>query len=142
MVGIDTTLLVQLEIAELPLHEAAHDLLRREVLDRGEVLALAPQVLPEFLHVVTDPKRFARPLSMEEAIAKARFWLDAREVRHVYPAPESSRLFLEWMAKHGLGRKRLLDTQLAATLWSVGVRRVMTSNVRDFSLFGFQILSP
>lgn len=48
MIGVDTTFLVQLEIIELPLHAAAHELLKREVLDVGEELALAPQILSEF----------------------------------------------------------------------------------------------
>ena len=56
---------------------------------------------------------------------------------------ESTALFLGWLMQHGLGRKRLLDTHLAATLWSAGVRRLMTSNPRDFTIFGaFELLSP
>ncbi len=143
MIGIDTTFLVQLEIREMPEHRRAHELLRREVLEAEEELALTPQVLAEFLHIVTDPKRFQHPLIMEQALVKARFWWSAREVRHVYPTAESTVLFLEWLQHHQLGRKRLLDTQLAAILWTAGVRRILTSNVRDFSLFqGFRILSP
>ncbi len=94
MIGVDTSVVVQLEIIEIPGHRRAHELLRSEVLDRGEELALAPQVLTEFLHVVTDPRRFQRPLTMEQALLKARFWWQAREVRHLYPSAESTALFL------------------------------------------------
>jgi predicted nucleic acid-binding protein len=101
----------------------------------------APQVLTEFLHIVTDPRRFERPLPMEQALARAQFWWKAREVRHVYPTAESTVLFLDWLDQHKLGRKRLLDTHLAATLWSAGVRRLMTANPRDFSILGgFELL--
>ena len=48
MIGADTTFLVQLEIREMPEHARAHDLLKREVLEPGETLALVPQVLAEF----------------------------------------------------------------------------------------------
>ncbi len=41
-----------------------------------------------------------------------------------------------------LGRKRILDTQLAATLWSAGIQRLVTSNPADFKLLGFETLVP
>lgn len=142
MIGVDTTILVHVEIKESPEHLRAHDLLR-SVLAAHEEIALTPQVLAEYLHVVTDPRRFQTPLTMDQALAKTGFWWNAREVRHVYPTAESTSLFLEWLAQHHLGRKRLLDTQLAATLWSAGIRRLLTSNTRDFAIFGgFDLLSP
>jgi len=48
MIGVDTTFLIQLEVVELPLHTAAHAVLKREVLDAGVELALAPQILSDF----------------------------------------------------------------------------------------------
>ena len=143
MIGADTTFLIQLEIQEMPEHARAHDLLQRSVLDAGEQLALVPQVLVEFIHVVTDARRFLRPLAIENAITKARFWWNAREVRHIYPTAESTSLCLDWLTKYGLGRKRLLDTQLAAALWTAGISRILTSNARDFSIFGvFDLIQP
>src|SRR5438552_448948 len=120
MIGLDTTFLVQLELVELSSHKTAHELLRRHVLDPQAPLALVPQVLAEFIHVVTDPRRFQKPLTAQEAVAKARFWWNAAEVRHVFPADAATVLFTDWMQRHQLGRKRILDTQLAAVLWSAG----------------------
>ena len=74
MIGVDTTFLVQLELVDLPAHQAAHGLLHREILQPQVPIALAPQVLAEFIHVVTDPRRFQRPLTADEALRKARFW--------------------------------------------------------------------
>jgi predicted nucleic acid-binding protein len=106
-------------------------------------LAVAPQVLSEFIHVVTDQRRFQKPLTMQEAIAKSRFWWNAREVQRVYPTEQSTELFHDWLSKHSLGRKRLLDTQLAATLWTAGVKRIVSSNAKDFAVFGvFDVISP
>lgn len=73
MIGADTTFLVELEIQEHPSHAAAGALLQREVLDSRAPLLLAPQVLAEFIHIATDPRRFQNPLSMSDAVAKARF---------------------------------------------------------------------
>jgi predicted nucleic acid-binding protein len=143
MIGADTTFLVQLEIQEAPEHSRAHQLLRREILDASDQLAIAPQVLAEFIHVVTDPKRFQRPLSVQDAIAKTQFWWSAKEVRRVFPTAESTELFLIWLTQHSLGRKRLLDTQLAATFKTPGVRRIISSNARDLSIFGvFDVVAP
>jgi predicted nucleic acid-binding protein len=143
MIGVDTNFLVYLEIAEMAEHARAHEVLQRDVLSCGETLALAPQVLAEFVHVITDPRRFERPLTVDQARDKARFWWLAAEVQHVYPTFESTVLFLDWHRRYGLGRKRLLDTQLATTLWSAGVRRIITGNASDFRTFpGFSIVTP
>ena len=40
------------------------------------------------------------------------------------------------MADYGLGRKRLLDTLFAATWYEGGITRIVTSNVRDYRVFG------
>ena len=133
MIGIDTTFLVCMEIKEHPMHGAGWGTFSREVLDAKERVALAPQVLLEFIHVVTDAKRFARPLPISEAIGRAKYWWMAAESVHVYPSSESMLICLDWLGQYGLGRKRLLDTQLAATLWTAGVRRVLTLNPRDFA---------
>lgn len=136
MMGIDTTFLVQLEIQEAAAHPAALAMLRREILGRDREAALAPQVLSEFIHVVTDPRRFERPLSMAQVLAKANFWWNAREMERVFPQEQTVGQFLTWMGEHRLGRKRLLDTLLAATYYDNGVTRIVTSNARDYQVFG------
>ncbi|TLD68159.1 hypothetical protein FEM03_24100 [Phragmitibacter flavus] len=40
------------------------------------------------------------------------------------------------------GRKRLLDTRLAATFHSAGVKRIVTTNERDFKVPGAPKLKP
>ncbi|MBI4718250.1 MAG: hypothetical protein HY763_10630 [Planctomycetes bacterium] len=61
----------------------------------------------------------------------------------MYPSTESTTLFVDWLAQQQLGRKRLLDTHLAATLWSAGGRRMMTANPHDFAILrGFELLAP
>ncbi|MBA3272265.1 MAG: hypothetical protein H0T11_00130 [Chthoniobacterales bacterium] len=136
MIGADTTFLIELDLLEHPRHAQAHDTLQREVLIGGQPLVIAPQVLAEFVHIATDPRRFIKPLTIDQALARASFWWNAAEVRHAFPTDESTRLFLDWMQTYRLGRKRLLDTQLAATFWTAGVRRIATANTSDFAVFG------
>jgi predicted nucleic acid-binding protein len=47
------------------------------------------------------------------------------------------------MQRHFLGRKRILDTALAATLEAARIRRLATFNGRDFEVFGFlEVVEP
>ena len=140
--GIDTGFLVALEIIEHADHAAARALLAR-LLGAGDRLALAPQVLAEFIHVVTDPRRFAAPLEMNVARHVASEWWLGREVDQIFPDAGSTGLFLTWMEQHRLGRKRLLDTQLAATYRAKGIVSILTTNPGDFGIFGeFTCLTP
>ena len=50
---------------------------------------------------------------------------------------------LRWMRQFNLGRKRILDTHLAAILHTAGARRLLTSNAKDFTVFNvFEIIAP
>lgn len=140
--GLDTTFLVCLEIKEHPGHTDARNLLQK-LLSEKTPLGLAPQVLSEFIHVVSDSRRFEKPIPMEEAIQRASWWWEARETSQVYPTERSTEQFLKWMESHHLGRKRLLDTQLAATYFCSGFPTIVTTNPRDFRLFeGVSVLQP
>jgi predicted nucleic acid-binding protein len=140
--GIDTSFLVAVEVAGHPAHAAARRLLDG-LLVAGDSLALAPQVLAEFLHVVTDDRRFTKPLDVREAQARAERWWTAREVIATFPDEHTVPLFLGWLREHRLGRKRLLDTLLAATYFTGGVQSILTTDQRDFRVFGrFAVREP
>ncbi|MBX3269933.1 MAG: PIN domain-containing protein [Sandaracinaceae bacterium] len=133
--GLDTSFLVQVEIAQHPGHETARGQLD-ERLDRGDSFALAPQVLAELIHVVTDPRRFERPLSQAQARRRAEAWWQASEVVQTLPNEHTVPQFLAWLTEHDLGRKRLLDTLLAATYATNEIDSILTGNARDFAVFG------
>jgi hypothetical protein len=78
---------------------------------------------------------------MDDALDRAQLWWEAREVRPVLPSMASTHLTLKWLQAHWLGRKRLLDTQLAATYAAAGVTSLLTSNSADFAVFeGFSFI--
>lgn len=132
--GVDTTLLVQAEVVAHPGHARARRLVGR-LLEDGDSLALAPQVLAEFIHVVTDGRRFERPLSVDAARRRATQWWSAVEVVPTFPDDRTVLRFLGWLEEHGLGRKRLLDTLLAATYFTNDVRSILSTNERDYRVF-------
>lgn len=143
MIGVDTTFLVQLEIVESENHTAAWNFLRKKILANKRILGLSAQVLSEFIHIVTDSRRFEKPLSMTEALEKAEYWWQAKEVQQIYPDYKTLQLFFEWMEIFSLGRKRILDTYLAATYYSQGITDIVSSDARDFKVFGcFTMMDP
>ena len=141
-IGVDTTFLVQVLLREHPGHTAAREEMDRR-LAAGDTFVMAPQVVSELVHVVTDARRFEHPLSVSAALEMAQAWWDARETEHASPTPESMAQFWSWMSAFNLGRKRLLDTMLAATYFSHGVHAILSSNARDYATFGcFHVVSP
>ena len=133
--GFDTSLLVAHEVACHARHADAR-LCVRELRNAGDVFAVAAQVVTEFVHILTDAKRFTAPLTMEQALQRARAWWDSPDVERIEPDDAAVKWFLEAMAKHHLGRKRVLDTMLAATYRSAGVTSLLTLNADDFAVFG------
>jgi len=140
--GFDTGFLVAFEVAAHPDHGPARDCLN-ECYSNGDDFALAPQVLAEFVHVVTDQTRFSSPLTVEAALWRAQAWWTAAEVRQVFPTANAVTTFVDWMHAHRLGRKRILDTLLAATYFTAGITSLMTTDTFGFQVFGlFQIVRP
>ena len=72
---------------------------------------------------------------MAQALAKANFWWSAKEMERILPHERAVAQFLAWMAEYGLGRKRQLDTLLAATWYESGITRIVTSNARGYRVF-------
>jgi predicted nucleic acid-binding protein len=140
--GLDTGFLVAAEVAEHSEHLAARAVVAR-LIATGDSLALAPQVLAEFIHVVTDSRRFSKPLDMARALQLGEQWWTAREVVRVFPDHAATWQFLAWLRQFTLGRKRLLDTLLASTYRQAGVESILTTNPTDFAVFGvFRCITP
>jgi predicted nucleic acid-binding protein len=133
--GADTSFLIAVEIIEHASHVEAQRLLG-EVIARGDRVAIAPRVLAGSAHVVTDGRRFQQPLSMEMALEKSEYWWEAFETDPVLPSDLAITQFHAWMRRHQLGRKRVLDTLLAATYRAAGVTSLLTLNPADFTIFG------
>jgi predicted nucleic acid-binding protein len=142
MIGLDCNILVQLAIADHPLNAKTIAKVTAET-QRGEKFVFPPLVATEFLHIVTDPRRFAPPLTMNEASAWLKRFLSNPSVALIYETLKTLDQTLDWMQKLQLGRKRILDTHLASILYTNGVARLLTSNPADFKIFTeIEVLSP
>ena len=143
MTGLDTNVLVAVAVRSHPHHQralaAAADVLAA---NRGP-LVITPVVVAEFLHAVTDPRRVQPALTMTEAQAWLETWSQAVSPQWCHTDATTGELWLRWLKEFQLGRKRILDTLLAATLHRHGVRRLLTSNPDDFRVFEvFELIVP
>jgi predicted nucleic acid-binding protein len=142
MTGLDCNILVQLALADHPGNAATVAMVQAEV-KNGSRLIFPPLVINEFLHLITDARRFNPPLTMVEALDWVENFLASPAVGLLEPTHESMRQTLHWLRQFDLGRKRILDTHLAAVLHTAAVRRLLTSNPGDFTVFGvFEIITP
>jgi predicted nucleic acid-binding protein len=137
ILGLDTDVLVSWMMAGSLRHAAVRELIQREVRNEEGLLGLTPQVIHEFLHVVTDPRRFEAPVPMPLALRIARALWDSEEVVQLLPSSEVLPRVFELMESLRLGRKRILDTALAATLEAAKVWRLATLNPAEFRIFPF-----
>jgi hypothetical protein len=82
-------------------------------------------------------------LEIAEARKLAEQWWTASEVEKVFPNQPAVTKFFEWHGGARLGRKRLLDTLLAATYWQEGVSSLLTTNPSDFAVLkAFSCITP
>jgi len=134
-IGLGTNVLVQAHMPGLARHEIARGYLL-EQLERPDVtLAVTPLVLHEVVHVITDERRFDPPVGMSEALAIARGYLGRSNVECLAVDEGSLLLALDLLARHRLGRKRVADALLAATLLAHGVERLATFDAGGFDPF-------
>lgn len=142
IVGIDTDVLVNWLMVGAVHHHPADEFIR-ETVANGNKLGVTPQTLHEVIHICTDARRFETPLSMNDAIAYTRKLWDGKEVARLLPTVAVLHRTLELLSVHALGRKRILDTALAATLEAADVLRLATFNAKHFEVFGFlEIVVP
>lgn len=87
--GLDTSFLVATEVTGHPDHVAARTL-ASSLRNQGDRFALAPQALAEFVHIVTDPKRFTSSYSAQQRAACPRTRLTLPPPRPTAVSPTNS----------------------------------------------------
>jgi predicted nucleic acid-binding protein len=133
--GIDTNVLLAAHLPCIDHHEKVRATLERLLSDPDTTLCIPPLVIDELLHVATNTRRFENALSMPVALELVRSYLDAANVEITPEDERSTSLAVELMRTHDLGRKRIGDTMIAASLIAAGVTDLVTTNVRDYRAF-------
>lgn len=133
--GLDTNVLVYAHMPKGPHYSAVRRYLVEQLSREDVTLVVTPIILHEFVHVVTDGRRFDPPVSMPDALAVARSYLGRTNVECISLDEDSLSTAFDLMERHQLGRKRIADTLFAASLLNHGVRELITCNTDDFRLF-------
>lgn len=141
--GLDTNVLVHAHLPVLPESETVRANLLSKLGDDHWQIALTAVVLHEFVHVITDQRRFNPPVPMASALALAKGYLARPNVDCLSLDDRALQLALHLLEHHRLGRKRIADTLLAATLLRHGVNSIMTCNPSDFAVFNeLEVIDP
>lgn len=141
MTAVDTTFLIDLEISDSPRHKKAMKIFNTWFSKKNTILAIFNQSFLEYQHVVTDPRRFNQPLTMDQAIERCWYWIDNERTRVIYPDDTSLKRANMWMNMYGLGRKRIQDTHMASAFLSNNIDRIITATPKDFEIFeAFEII--
>ena len=88
MTGLNCNILVQFALQDHPANLATIAAAQTET-QRGNRLVLPSLVVDEFLHVVTDERRFSPPLTMVEALDWTENFLSNSSVSVLAATPES-----------------------------------------------------
>ncbi|MCM0021307.1 MAG: type II toxin-antitoxin system VapC family toxin [Tagaea sp.] len=129
---VDTNVLVFATQATSPRHASARARLSLALNDERR-LFVTPQILREYLSVVTRFSGLERPLSGALAIERvAQF----RRLFDLLPETGRSQEILEDFVARGICSGRLVhDANIAATMLANGVTRILTDNGADFRRF-------
>lgn len=134
MVGLDSCFLIDLYWEDSPRHAAVLKKFN-EIAASGQDVCVYYNCFNEFIHVITDKKRFENAFSMEEALSVVDEWRDLENVKILFPDEQSFGRTVVWLSVYKLGRNRLNDTNMAASYVHSGVSSVITANPKDFEIF-------
>ena len=100
---------------------------------------MRPRVLTEFVHVVTDPRRFEHPLTMNEALERASKWWDAREK----PSREMNSMSADFLDTNVLIYSFDSDALIIAGALEASCKRLLTEDLQDGRVVrGLEIVNP
>ncbi len=133
MIGLDACFLIDLYWTDSPRHVQAVRM-ARSLGSQKKVMAYY-NIFNEFIHVITDSRRFEHAMTMQQALDIVDEWCDLANVTVVYPDDNSYKRFVTWMKLNNLGRYRVNDTTMAACYAESGVTEIVTANPKDFECF-------
>ena len=134
MVLLDTNILVYARDSESPFFKKAKEIVYKA--RRGELEAcISLQNLSEFYAIVTNPKQVQNPLTSQEAKKDVEEYLFYSNIKKLSVKESTVKLAIELAEKYSITKQHIYDTQLVATLIENRVKKIITMNTDDFSVF-------
>jgi len=141
LIAVDTNILVAAHRAEAAAHARAREAIR-SLSEGAQPWAVPWPCVHEFLSVVTHPRVFRPPSTMEEALDEVAAWLESGTL--VLLAESEGYLdILEALLRSGrIAGPKVHDARIAALCRLHGVRELWSAD-RDFGRFpGLKVRNP
>jgi uncharacterized protein len=132
MVLPDINLLVYAHNSRAAHHQKAREWWNR-CLQGHEGVALAWMVILGFVRIVTHPKIFERPMTVEDAIGRVEEWLSLAHIHLVHPAQTHFQTWSSLLKAVGTAANLTTDAHLAALAIERGL--ILQTTDADFARF-------
>jgi len=136
---VDTNVLVYSTVDTCPQYREAREWLAGLHAQQVE-LCVAPQIVREYLVVLTRGDVFERQFTPEEALGELEGLLPSLVV--LEETEETVRLLRDLVRRYRIRGKQIHDANIVATMMAHGVTRLVTYNPDDFRRFKEITLEP
>ena len=141
MIAVDSNLLVYAHRRDSPWHQAAAEVVR-ELAEGPAPWAIPWPCVHEFFAVVTHPRIYRPPSTIEQAIAQAEAWLGSPSLQLLAESAGYWRVVAPLLAAGRVAGPLVHDGRVAAVCLHHGVRELWSAD-RDFSRFpGLRVRNP
>jgi hypothetical protein len=141
VIALDTNILVYSVREDSPWHEAALSCVRG-VAEGSALWAIAWPCIHEFLAVVTHPKIYKPPTSLQDAVQQVDYWMESPTIRIVSETPDYWEHLKSTLMPGKVTGPLIHDAHVAAICKAAGVREIWTAD-RDYSRFaGIPVRNP
>ena len=141
MIAVDTNILIYAHRFESPFNQAAFERLT-DLANGTAAWAIPWPCLHEFLGVVTNPRAFAVPTSLERALGQIDIWLESPSLALLTESPTHWSILRGLLVESAITGPRVHDARIMALCLQHGVRELWSAD-RDFSRFaGVTVVNP
>jgi len=139
--AVDTNVLVYAKMSSLPQHGRAKQLLK-QLAEGTQSWAIPWPCIYEFLRVVTHPRVFHPPVTIEEAVADVEALLLSPSLTLLGETPRHASFWDRALQQPRAAGNLVHDAHIAALCMEHGVSELLTSD-RDFARFpGVRVTDP
>jgi uncharacterized protein len=140
VIVVDVNLLLYATFTSFQQHGAARRWFET-ALNGDEQLLLPAVSIFGFTRIATNPRIFASPLSVEQALSAVELWLGQPHVHFLAPGSRHLEIAFQLLRRLGAARNLTTDVQLAAH--AIENQAVLCSNDSDFARFeGLRWVNP
>jgi toxin-antitoxin system PIN domain toxin len=133
VIAVDTNLLVYAHRDDFAEHRRANELIRNLAIGR-QPWGIPWPCVGEFFSVVTNPRPFKRPSTVEEAVVQLDVWVHAPSSRLLGERADTWQHLRELLVTSRVTCASVHDARIAAICLEHDVRELWTAD-RDFSRF-------